>query len=314
MADHGARGGVVTSPGRAAQAMSTTVGFIGLGAMGTHMARNLMRGGYAMSVFARRAGAADALKARGARVFASPAEVAAHAPVIFTNVTATEDVQAVVLGPQGVIEGAKPGSVVIDHSTIDVNATRRIAAALAERGVDMLDAPVSGGTKGAENGTLSIMVGGKAAVLERVLPLLQCLGKTITHLGDHGAGQVCKACNQIVQVINIQGIAEAMLFARKNGVDLAKVVQALSAGFAGSKMLDLEGPKLAARDFSAGIEARLHHKDFGLVVDMAKAQNLPMPATALVASQLNALMSQGWGSMDTCNLLRVLEAAAGLGE
>jgi 3-hydroxyisobutyrate dehydrogenase-like beta-hydroxyacid dehydrogenase len=290
----------------------TRVGFIGLGAMGAHMARNLMRAGHALGVYARRAETLDAFRKEGAATYATPAELAAQSEVVFTNVTTTQDVIDVILGEAGVIRGAKPGSVVIDHSTIDVQTTRDIAAKLGARGIDMLDAPVSGGAKGAENATLSIMVGGKAEVLTRVMPLLQCLGKTIIHLGDHGAGQVCKACNQIVQVVNIQGIAEAMLFARHNGVDLGKVVQALMAGFAGSKMLELEGPKIAQRDFTAGIEARLHHKDFGLIADMAREQHLPMPAVGLVLTQLNALMCQGWGALDTCNLLRVLEAAAGL--
>jgi 3-hydroxyisobutyrate dehydrogenase-like beta-hydroxyacid dehydrogenase len=292
--------------------MTTKVGFIGLGAMGAHMARHLMRAGHALGVYARRAETLEAFRNEGAATYATPAELAAQSEVIFTNVTTTQDVTGVILGEGGVIHGAKPGSVVIDHSTIAVQATRDIAARLSERGIEMLDAPVSGGATGAENATLSIMVGGKADVLARVMPLLQCLGKTIIHLGDHGAGQVCKACNQIVQVVNIQGIAEALLFARYNGVDLAKVVQALMAGFAGSKMLELEGPKMAQRDFAAGIEARLHHKDFGLIADMAKEQHLPMPAVSLVLTQLNALMSQGWGAMDTCSLLRVLEASAGV--
>lgn len=289
------------------------LGFIGLGAMGGHMVNNLMGAGHSLSVYARRANTMSAFQAKGARACSSPAELAGQSEVVFTNVTSTHDVEQVLLGNGGVIHGAKPGTIVIDHSTISVEATKVIAAKLAERSIDMLDAPVSGGTRGAEQATLSIMVGGKAPVLDRAMPLLKAIGKTIIHLGDHGAGQVCKACNQIVQVVNIQGICEALLFARHNGVELNKVVDALMAGFAGSKMLELEGRKIAARDFAAGIEARLHHKDFALVADMAKEQHLPMPATTLVLSQLNALMSQGWGTMDTCNLLRVLEASAGIG-
>jgi len=168
--------------------------------------------------------------------------------------------------------------------------------------------------KAAQAGTLSIMVGGKAEVLERARPLLQLLGKTITHCGGHGDGQVVKACNQIVQVVNIQGIAEAMLFARASGVDPQTMLAAISAGFAGSKMLDLMGPKMAGRDFAAGIEARLHHKDYGLIVDMAREAHLAMPAVALVAQQLNALMSNGWGTQDTSALLKVLEATNGRGD
>jgi 3-hydroxyisobutyrate dehydrogenase-like beta-hydroxyacid dehydrogenase len=164
--------------------------------------------------------------------------------------------------------------------------------------------------KAAAAGTLSIMVGGKEEALTKAKPLLEKLGANIFHMGDIGAGQVTKACNQIVQVVNIQGIAEAMLYANANGADGNKVVEALMAGFAGSKMLGLMGPKMANRDFAAGIEARLHHKDFGLVADAARQQQLPMPAVALVHAQLSKLMEHGWGNMDTCNLLRVLEDGA----
>ncbi|MCU0939151.1 MAG: NAD(P)-dependent oxidoreductase [Burkholderiaceae bacterium] len=289
----------------------TTVAFVGLGNMGRPMAGHLLDAGHTLRVHARRAAAMQPLEARGAVACATAAEAARGAEFIFTNVTASGDVEQVLLGAGGVIESAAAGSVVIDHSTIAPAATRAIAQRLAERGIHMLDCPVSGGTKGAQAATLSIMVGGPAAVLARARPLLERLGKTITHVGDHGAGQVAKACNQIVQVVNIQGIAEALLFARANGVDGATVVAALSAGFAGSKMLDLMGPKMAARDFSAGIEARLHHKDYGLIVDAARDANLAMPAVALVAQQLNALMGQGWGTDDTSSLLRVLEAASG---
>jgi 3-hydroxyisobutyrate dehydrogenase-like beta-hydroxyacid dehydrogenase len=228
-----------------------------------------------------------------------------------TNVTATADVESVLLGEAGAnfaaIHGAGAGAIVCDFSTIDVAETRRIAGVLAEKGIDYLDCPVSGGTRAAEAGALTIMVGGKAETLAMAKPLLEKLGQNIFHMGEVGCGQVTKACNQTVQVINIQGIAEAMLFARANGVDGNKVVEALMSGFAGSKMLGLMGPKMANRDFAAGIEARLHYKDFGLVRHMAEQQKLPMPAQALVYSQLARLMDAGWGNLDTSNLLRVLE-------
>jgi 3-hydroxyisobutyrate dehydrogenase-like beta-hydroxyacid dehydrogenase len=287
------------------------VAFIGLGNMGRAMAGHLLDAGHALRVHARRAEAMQPFVARGAVACGSPAEAARGAEFIFANVTATADVEQVLLGPQGVIESAAADSVVIDHSTIAPAASRAVAQRLAEQGIHMLDCPVSGGTRGAQAATLSIMVGGKAEVLARARPLLEKLGKTITHIGDHGAGQVAKACNQIVQVVNIQGIAEALLFARAHGVDCSTVVAALSAGFAGSRMLDLMGPKMATRDFSAGIEARLHHKDYGLIVDAAQGAHLALPAVALVAQQLNALMGQGWGTDDTSSLLRVLEAASG---
>lgn len=291
----------------------TTVAFIGLGNMGRPMVAHLIAAGFTLRVHARRAAAMQPLVALGATACASPAEAARDAQFIVTNVTDSEDVRQVLLGAGGAIESASVGAVVIDHSTISAQVTREIAAALAERGVEMLDCPVSGGVKGAQAKTLSIMVGGKPEVLERARPLLAAVGQTITYIGGHGAGQVVKACNQIVQVVNIQGIAEAMLFARAQGVDCDRMLAALQAGFAGSKMLDLMGPKMARRDFAAGIEARLHQKDFGLVVQMARDAQLAMPAVALVAQQLNALVGQGWGTDDTSSLLRVLEALNGKG-
>lgn len=289
----------------------SVIGFIGLGAMGAPMAGHLLAAGHALRVYARRPEAAAPLVAQGAVACASPAEAALGADFVFTNVTSTGDVEAVLFGPEGVAAGAAPGTVVIDHSTISATATREFAARLAAQGVELLDAPVSGGAAGARAATLSIMVGGSSAALARARPLLEVLGKTITHLGESGAGQVAKACNQIVQVVNIQGIAEAMLFARAQGVAPERVLAAISAGFAGSKMLDLMGPKMAARDFAAGIESRLHQKDFGLVLDMAHEAGLGLPAVALVAQQLNALAGQGGGKLDTSALLTVLEAASG---
>ncbi|MCM5570169.1 NAD(P)-dependent oxidoreductase [Burkholderiaceae bacterium FT117] len=285
------------------------IGFIGAGAMGAPMIGHLIDAGHELVVHTRRREAAQPLVDRGARWAATPAEAAREADFVCTNVTATADVEKVLFGAQGVAAAAKPGAVVVDFSTISAVATREFAERLAAKGIEMLDCPVSGGTMGAQAATLSIIVGGKAEVLERARPLLEKLGKTITHIGGHGAGQVVKACNQVVQVVNIQGIAEAMLFARANGVDPEKMLVALQAGMAGSRMLDMMGPKMARRDFAAGIEARLHQKDFGLVVSMTQAIGLSMPATALVSQQLNALVGKGWGREDTSSLLRVLEGA-----
>jgi 3-hydroxyisobutyrate dehydrogenase-like beta-hydroxyacid dehydrogenase len=287
--------------------MPSKIAFIGLGNMGGAMARHLIRAGYSLSVYARRAETMQPFAALGAEACASPADAARGADFICTNVTATADVGQVLLGEQGAIHVAKAGAIVCDFSTIDVRETRRFARELEGRGIEYLDCPVSGGTRAAEAATLTIMVGGRSDVLARAKPLLEKLGTNIFHMGEVGCGQVTKACNQTVQVINIQGIAEAMLFARDNGVDCNKVVEALMSGFAGSKMLALMGPKMANRDFAAGIEARLHHKDFGLITDMANQQDLPMPATHLVYEQLNKLMQHGWGTRDTSNLLRVLE-------
>ena len=289
-----------------------TIGFIGLGNMGAPMARRLMQAGHQLAVYARRSEVAQPFVQKGARAARSPAECASGAAFIITNVTTCRDVEDVILGRDAhagaaVIDGAPSGAVVCDMSTISADVTRRIAAALGERGIEMLDCPVSGGTQGAEAGTLTILAGGRPEVLERARPLLEKLGAAIFHMGDHGAGQVTKACNQIVQVVTIQAIAEAMFFARRNGVECAKAVDALMSGFAGSKMLGLMGPRMARRDFAAGIEARLHHKDFSLIMDALEDQDLPLPATAVVHRQLGRLMEQGWGAMDTSSLLRVLE-------
>ena len=285
------------------------IGFIGAGAMGAPMIGHLLGAGHEVAVHVRRREAASALLERGARYAASPAEAAAGAEFVCTNVTGSADVESVLFGDHGAASTIAAGSVVIDFSTISAVTTRDIARRLARQRVDMLDCPVSGGALGAQQATLSIIVGGDAAVLERARPLLAALGRTITHVGGHGAGQVVKACNQIVQVVNIQGIAEAMLFASANGVDPARMLPALQAGMAGSRMLDLMGPKMAGRDFTAGIEARLHQKDFGLVMQTTQVLGLSLPAAAIVSQQLNALVGNGWGRDDTSSLLRVLEGA-----
>ena len=285
----------------------TTVAFIGLGAMGAPMVGHLIRAGHTVRAFVRRPEAADAARQLGAAPFFTPAEAAQGATVVFTNVTSSEDVREVLLGKNGVVEGAAPGTICVDHSTISPIVTREIAQALAAHGIEALDCPVSGGTVGAQTATLTIMVGGKAEVLERVRPLLEQIGKTITHIGENGAGQVAKLCNQIAQVVNIEGIAEAMRFAGAQGVDTSKVFQAMSTGMAGSRMLDMLGPKMVTRDFAAGIESRLHAKDFGLAADIAAEIGLDLPAMRATSAQLGQLMDQGWGKDDTSSLLKVLE-------
>jgi 3-hydroxyisobutyrate dehydrogenase-like beta-hydroxyacid dehydrogenase len=284
-----------------------TIGFIGLGNMGGAMVRHLIAAGHSLRVHARRADAMAPFVSIGAVACETPRDAAFGADIVMTNVTSTDDVVSVLLGPNGVIESARSGVIICDFSTIDAKRTRAIASELSARDIEFLDCPVSGGVKAATAGTLSIMVGGKVDVLARVRSVLEKLGSNIFHMGDVGAGQITKACNQIVQVVNIQGIAEAMRFANTHGVDAQKVVDALMAGFAGSKMLGLMGPKMASRDFAAGIEARLHHKDFGLIASAAKQDGVELPAVDLVYAQLERLMQHGWGTMDTCNLLRVLE-------
>ena len=281
------------------------VGFIGLGVMGRPMALHLAHAGHELHVWARRPESAADLPAVR---HATPAALGAAVDVVFTIITASADVAAVALGQDGLCEGMAPGSILVDCSTIAPDAAREIAARLAERGIHMLDAPVSGGAQGAIDATLAIMAGGDAAVLDRVRPLLECLGKRIVHIGPNGAGQVAKACNQMIMVAAIQAVAEAMRLAGAAGVDPAKVRTALADGSAASRVLDVMGQRMVDRDFKAGIEARLHHKDYGLVLDAARRAGAPVPLSAVVAQQLNALMAQGWGKDDTASLLRVLES------
>lgn len=280
------------------------VGFIGLGVMGRPMAQHVRHAGHDLFVWARRPGSAEGLDAT---VCVTPAELGRYCDVVFTVVTSSADVEAVALGADGLSEGMAPGSVLVDCSTIAPEAARRIAARLAEKGVHMLDAPVSGGAQGAIDATLAIMAGGEAAVLDRVRPLLECLGQRIVHVGPNGAGQVAKACNQMIMVAAIQAAAEAMRLAAASGVDCARVKQALAGGSAASRVLDVMGERMVRRDFAAGVEARLHHKDYGLVLEAARRSGVAMPLTAVVGQQLNALMAQGWGRDDTASLLRVLE-------
>ena len=283
------------------------LGFIGLGVMGRPMALHLLEAGHELSVYARRAEAAQPLVDAGAKACASPAGVAAASEVVFTMVTAGADVEQVALGEDGIVHGAKPGTVLVDMGTIPPGTARRIAARLAERGIETIDAPVSGGEAGARNATLAIMAGGKAEVLARVRPLLERLGKTIVHIGPSGAGQVAKACNQMIMVACIEAVAEALLLARQSGADPEKVRQALAGGSAGSCVLDVFGARMTAHDFKAGVEARLHHKDFGILMNEAATLGAPLPIAVQVWQQLNALMAQGWGREDTSALLRVLE-------
>ena len=288
--------------------MTIPITFIGLGAMGTPMLAHLLQHGCSATVYARSAASRAAAAELGVRLCDTPSEAARDSDFVFTNVTSTDDVREVLCGPDGVMHGARPGTICIDHSTIAPEGARQIAQTLASAGLHFLDAPVSGGVGGAKQASLSIMVGGNAATFERALPLLRTLGSNVQHVGPSGSGQVAKACNQLIQVVTIEAIAEAMLYATRQGVDAQAVLGAISTGFAGSRMLDLMGPKMAGRDFSAGIEARLHAKDFGLIVTSTKATGLQLPALEQVQRQLDALMQFGWGKDDTSSLLRVLEA------
>jgi 2-hydroxy-3-oxopropionate reductase len=282
------------------------LGFIGLGAMGRPMALHLLRAGHEVAVWARRPQSALPLLDAGAVCCATPADVARRAEIVFTVVTSGADVEQVALGADGLIEGFAPGSILVDMSTIAPGTACAIAQSLAARAVDMLDAPVSGGETGAMAAALAIMVGGKATVLDRVRPLFALLGKRVVHVGDNGAGQVAKACNQMIMVGCIQAVAEALHLAQAAGAEPAKVRQALAGGSAGSRVLEVFGARMVDRDFAAGVEARLHHKDYGILMGEACRLGVPLPVSGQVWQQLNALMAKGWGREDTAALLKVL--------
>jgi 2-hydroxy-3-oxopropionate reductase len=287
------------------------IGFIGLGIMGKPMAGHLVKAGHTVTVWNRTASkAADLVKA-GARQGDSPKDVAAQSTITIVMVADTPDVRHVIGGSNGVIEGARRGSVVVDMSTISPVATREIAQALAARGVEMLDAPVSGGEKGAIEATLSIMVGGKPEVFERVLPIFQQLGKNIVHIGDHGAGQVTKACNQLVLSLTILGVAEAIHLARKAGVDPAKVRSALLGGFAQSRVLELHGQRMLDENYTPGFRTRLYHKDMGIVTETGRALGMPLLGAGLAAQLYQIAMNEGLAEMDYSVLAKVVGELGG---
>ena len=286
------------------------IAFIGLGIMGRPMALNLLRAGHSLFVHARRAQSMTPLVGAGGIGCANPAEAARQAEVIFTMVSDTPDVEQVILGPDGVSAGARPETLVIDMSTISPAATRRLATQLANVGVDMLDAPVSGGEAGAIAGTLSIMVGGRAEAFARALPLFEVLGRNIVHIGDHGAGQVAKACNQVVIAQTLLGVGEAFLLARATGVDPAKVREALLGGFAGSRVLEVHGQRLLDGNYAPGFKARLHQKDMRIVLEAAAELGIALPGAGQFAQLLNALMGRGLGELDSSAVHIIQEALA----
>ncbi len=291
--------------------MDDKIGFIGLGIMGGGMVRNLLKAGFPVCVWNRTQAKAEALAGEGATAATSPADVAAQCGIIITCVSDTPDVEAVILGEEGIIHAAQPGSLVIDCSTISPQATQRMAELLAEKDVHMLDAPISGGSEGAANGTLSIMVGGAAAQFQRAMPVFQAMGKTITHVGDHGAGQMVKLTNQILCVVNMLAVGEAMLLAQAGGIDLDKMLQAVSGGAAGSWMLSNRGPQVKDRDWRPGFTIDLQQKDLRLVLEAADALGVPVPGTSLVFNFYRGLQMQGFGSDGNHALVKALEKLAG---
>jgi 2-hydroxy-3-oxopropionate reductase len=274
------------------------IGFIGLGIMGRPMARNLLAAGYPLTVFSRSPGPVDELVEAGAARAGSSAEVARASDVVITMLPDTPDVELVLLGPGGVHEGTARGSLILDMSSIDPGPTRAIATRLAELGVAMLDAPVSGGERGAIDGTLSVMAGGEPDAFERARPILEVLGSSVVHIGPSGAGQVCKAANQLVVAATIEAVAEALALAERSGVDAAKVREALLGGFAGSKILEVHGRRMLDRAFEPGFRVRLHRKDARIVMDVAADVGARVPSFAVVTEQLQRLVDAGGGDLD----------------
>jgi len=292
--------------------MAERVGFIGLGIMGGGMARNLLKAGFELRVWNRTASRMDELAAAGASACASPAEVAAGSDIVITCVSDTPDVVQVILGDDGVIEGARPGSLVIDMSTISPETTREIAEQLGERGIHMLDAPVSGGSEGAQRGTLSIMVGGEEAHFRRAMPVFEAMGKTITHVGQSGDGQSVKLVNQILVVVNALAMSEALLFAQAAGVDLGKALAAVREGAGGSWMLSNRGPQILARDWRPGFMIDLQQKDVRLALEAADRNGVPLLATSLVGNLYRTLQQAGLGAEGNHALIKALERLAGI--
>jgi 3-hydroxyisobutyrate dehydrogenase len=288
------------------------VGFIGLGIMGKPMAKNLLKAGFEVTAYNRSEGPRREFAEAGGRLAGSPAEAARAADVVITMVTDSPDVEEVCLGPRGIIEGARPGTIVVDMSTISPEVTRRIGARLAERGIRMLDAPVSGGDTGAIAGTLSIMVGGDVADLERVRPVLAAMGKRIVHCGPLGAGQTVKLCNQIAVTLTNLAVCEALVFAQKSGVDPARMIEALSAGAAGSWQLSNLGPKMLRRDFAPGFKVRLQRKDLRLALESAQHMAAALPGLALVSQLFAAVEAAGCGEEGTQALVKALEQLNGV--
>jgi len=291
--------------------MSEKIGFIGLGIMGQGMAHNLLKAGFDLMVWNRTASRMESLVEAGAHAGQSPADVAAQSDLIVICVSDTPDVEAVVVGKNGVIEGARPGSLVIDCSTISPIVTQELAKTLAEQNVAMLDAPISGGSEGAAQGTLSIMIGGEAKDFERALPVLEAMGKKITHVGASGAGQTVKLINQILVVGNTLGMCEALLFGQAGGVDLQKALEAVSAGAAGSWMLSNRGPQFLERDWRPGFTIDLQLMDIRLVLDAADKLGVPIPGTSLIFQLYRTLQAQDLGGDGNHALIKALEHLAG---
>ncbi len=287
------------------------VGFIGLGIMGSGMAQNLLGAGLDVTVWNRTAERMTRLVEAGAKPAATAADAAANSDIVVICVSNTSDVEAVILGENGVLEGARPGTLIIDCSTISPQATQALADTLAGSELHMLDAPVSGGSEGAAKGTLSIMIGGDADQVERARPVFEAMGKIITHVGGHGAGQTAKLVNQVLVVSTMQGMAEALMLASAGGLDLERTLAAVSGGAAGSWTLSNRGPQVIARDWRPGFTIDLQMKDLRLVLEAADELGVPLPSTAVVFQLMRTLQEQGLGGEGNHALVKALENMAG---
>ncbi len=290
--------------------MALRIGYIGLGLMGKSIAGNILKAGYPMTVHNRSRGAVDELVARGAVGASSPRRVAEASDIVFTCLPDSPDVEAVVLGPDGIREASRPGMITVDNSTIKPETARRVARELAEVGVQALDAPVSGGDIGARDGTLAIMVGGPRAVFDAVLPVFGAMGKTITYVGESGAGQVAKACNQIMAAAQMVALSELLLLARKAGVDPKKVVEAIKGGAAQCWTLDVKPPRLFAGNRQPGFKARMMRKDLRIILETGGAYGVPLPDSALHLQLYEAMLQMGMGDLDNSAVVGVFEAMA----
>lgn len=289
-----------------------TLGYIGLGIMGQPMARNLMKAGYHAVVWNRTPAKAQPLIDAGAEFADSPGDVLERgATVVFLNVTDTPDVEQLLFGDSGLSNSAKPGTIMVDHSTISPDATRTFAERLAKQGVDLVDAPVSGGDVGAQAGTLSIMIGGPSDAVQRVMPMLEVVGDRIVHVGESGAGQACKACNQVAGMVALLGVCEAMALAKQTGLDLGKMLEVVGGGAAGSWQLTNLGPKIARGDHAPGFMIDLVIKDLNIVLDTAERLGLPLAATAQATELFGQVAEQGGGKLGTQAIAKALESAGG---
>jgi 2-hydroxy-3-oxopropionate reductase len=283
------------------------IGYIGLGLMGRPCAMHLLDAGHQLTLYARRQSTLLPFESTNSTLCMTPADVAAETEIVFVNVSDTPDVEQVVLGKDGIIDAARPGSIVIDMSTISPLKTGEIAAQLKLRDIHMLDAPVSGGTTGAKSATLSIMVGGDKPVFERILPLFELMGSNIVHIGGNGAGQLAKACNQIIITQTITAVAEAFCLADAMSIDKSKIREALLGGFANSRILEQHGQNMIDEDYTPGFKAGLHHKDMAMVLQTAGVLGIALPGTAISAQWLNVLVGQGDAELDSSALYKVIK-------